>query len=47
VESEANELSDFYRAIRALSGIQPVQDFIQKYGQVVVDEEWLDMARGR
>ena len=47
VESEANELSDFYRTIRALPGSQPVQEFIQRYGKVVVDEEWMDMARGR
>jgi hypothetical protein len=47
VESEANELSDFYRTIRALPGTQPVQDLVQKYGKVVVDEEWRDMARGR
>jgi Protein of unknown function (DUF4239) len=47
VESEANELSDLYRTSRALPGTQPVQDFIQKYGRVVVDEEWTDMARGR
>ena len=47
VEREANELSDFYRIIRALPGTQPVQDSIQKYAKVVVDEEWRDMARGR
>jgi hypothetical protein len=47
VEIEANELSDFYRTIRALPGTQPVQDFIQKYGEVVVDAEWMDMAQGR
>ena len=46
VESEANELTDFCRTIRALPGTQPVQDSIQEYGKVVVDEEWLDMARG-
>ena len=46
VESEANELTDFCRIIRALLGTQPVRDAIQKYGKVVVDEEWLDMARG-
>jgi len=46
VESEANELSDFYRIIRALPGTQPLQASIQKYGKVVVDEEWMDMARG-
>jgi len=47
VESEANELTDFCRTIRALPGTQPVRDSIQEYGRVVVDKEWLDMARGR
>jgi Protein of unknown function (DUF4239) len=47
VESEANELSDLYRTSRALPGTQPLQAFIEKYGKVVVDEEWMDMARGR
>jgi large-conductance mechanosensitive channel len=45
VESEANELSDFSRAIQALPGTQLVRDFVQKYGKVVVDDEWLDMAQ--
>lgn len=47
VESEANELSDFYRTIQALPGTQPVRDSIQKYAKVVVDEEWTAMAHGR
>ena len=47
VESEANELSDLYRTIQALPGTQAVRDSIQKYGKVVVDEEWMAMARGR
>ena len=47
VESEANELSDFYRVIQALPGTRPVRDSIQKYGKVVIDEEWMAMARGR
>jgi hypothetical protein len=47
VESEANELSDFYRTIRALPGTQPIGDSIQEYGKVVADKEWMDMARGR
>jgi len=46
VENEANELSDFYRTIRALPGTQPVRDSVFKYGKVVVDVEWIDMARG-
>ncbi len=47
VESEANELSDFYRTIQALPGTQPVGDSVQKYAKVVVDEEWMAMAHGR
>jgi hypothetical protein len=47
VESEANELADFCRTIQVLPGTQPVRDAIQKYGKVVVQEDWLDMARGR
>lgn len=46
VESEANEVSDLYRTIQALPGTQPVRDCIQRYGKVVVDEEWAAMARG-
>ena len=47
VENEANELSDFCRTIRALAETQPVQDFIQKYGQAVVEVEWMELAQGR
>jgi|ERR1035441_890661 hypothetical protein len=47
VEGEANELSDLYRTIRALPGTPPAQDSVQKYGKIIVDEEWMDMARGR
>lgn len=47
VESEANELLDFCRIIQALPGTRPVLDSIRKYGKIVVDEEWLAMARGR
>ncbi len=46
VEDEANELLDFCRAVRALAGTQRVQECIQAYGRVVVDEEWAAMARG-
>ena len=46
VEKEANELADFYRIIQAMPGTQRVQDCIQAYGRVVMDEEWTEMARG-
>ena len=46
VEKEANELSDLYRIIQALPATQRVQDCIQAYGRIVVDEEWEAMARG-
>jgi hypothetical protein len=46
VESEANELSDFCRIVRALPGTQQVENCIQAYGRVVVEEEWPAMARG-
>jgi hypothetical protein len=46
IEKEANELSDFYRIIQALPETQRVQDCIRAYGQIVIDEEWTDMARG-
>jgi hypothetical protein len=46
VESEANDLSDFYRIIQAMTGTQRVQDCIQAYRRAVVDEEWDAMSRG-
>jgi hypothetical protein len=47
VEREANELSDLCRIIEALPETQCVQDRIQAYGRVVMEEEWTAMARGR
>ena len=46
VKKEANELSDLYRVVRALPGTQRVQDCVQAYGRLVVDEEWAAMAGG-
>ena len=45
VESEANELSDFCRTVRAMAGTERVQDSIQEYCRLVVEEEWPLMAQ--
>ena len=46
VESEANELSDFCRTVRALPGTRRAQECARAYGRMVVDDEWAAMARG-
>lgn len=47
VESEANELSDLYRIVRALPNTQATLKGIGAYARSVVDEEWQAMAQGR
>jgi hypothetical protein len=47
VESEANELSDLYRIIQALPATQCVQDRVQAYARLVIEEEWMAMARAQ
>jgi hypothetical protein len=47
VQKEANELLDFCRTVRALPNTQRVQDCIQEYGTIVVQEEWKAMECGR
>ena len=46
VEKEANELADFCRTIQALPSTGKVQERIQEYSRIVVEQEWNAMARG-
>src|SRR5579864_2210867 len=46
VEKEANDLSDFCRTIQSLPGAHQIQERVQIYGRLVIDEEWSAMAEG-